>query len=79
MRGRNPQRHIRSRSILINIFTYFGAAFSETTEQRSVQKFGVGKLFNESSPGMDLFDQKYSKNCEILLQFKIAVFYVNIC
>ncbi len=23
-------------------------------------------------------DQKYSKNCEILLQFKIAVFHVNI-
>jgi len=23
-------------------------------------------------------DQKYSKNCQILLQYKIAVFYVNI-
>ncbi len=25
------------------------------------------------------FDNKYSKNCEILLQFKTAVFDVNIC
>ncbi len=25
------------------------------------------------------FDQKYSRNCEILLVFKAAVFYVNMC
>ncbi len=24
-----------------------------------------------------IYDQKYSKKCEILLQFQIAVFYVN--
>ncbi len=30
------------------------------------------------SPRLHLFDQKYSKNCEIILQFKITVFYVNI-
>ncbi len=31
------------------------------------------------SPKLHLFDQKYSKNFKILLQFKIAVFYVNMC
>ncbi len=31
------------------------------------------------SPRLNLFDQKYSTNFEILLQFKINVFYVNIC
>jgi len=30
------------------------------------------------SPRMELFDQKYSKNSEILLQFKITVFSLNI-
>ncbi len=28
---------------------------------------------------LHLFDQKYSEYCEILLEFKTAVFYVNIC
>ncbi len=68
---------MRSRSIFIHICT----AFSETTEQRSAQKFRVGKLFNErslfGSPGMDLFDQKYSTNFEILLQFKIVVYFCD--
>ncbi len=31
------------------------------------------------SAKLHLFDQKYSKNSEILLQFNIAVFYVNVC
>ncbi len=31
------------------------------------------------SPMLHLFDWKYSKNCEILLQFKIIIFYMNIC
>ncbi len=28
---------------------------------------------------LHLFDQKYSKNYEILLEYKTAVFYVNMC
>ncbi len=45
----------------------------------------VQKFFNVSERGLfcsarlNLFDQKYSKNCEILLELKTAVFYVNIC
>ncbi len=31
------------------------------------------------SPRLHLFDQKYSKNCEILLYSKTAVYYVNMC
>ncbi len=38
---------------------------------------GQSHLF--CSPWLHLFDQKYSKNSEILLQYKTAVFYVNIC
>ncbi len=36
-------------------------------------------FFCSQSPRLYLFDQKYSKNYEILLKFKTAVFYVNMC
>ncbi len=39
----------------------------------------VGRVSFVIERRLDLFDKKYSKNPEILLQFKIAVFYVNMC
>ncbi len=45
-------------------------------EQHCHQKTGIITFF--CSPRLHLFDQKYSTNSEILLQFKITVFYVNI-
>ncbi len=56
-----------------------------TETYTSVHTFGVGDfffyVFNEDfcSLRLHLFDQIYSEYYEILLQFKIAVFYVNIC
>ncbi len=40
--------------------------------------FDVFKRSLFCSPRLHLFDEKYSGNCEILLQLKISVFYVNI-
>ncbi len=36
-------------------------------------------LFGVLNIKIYLFDQKYIKNCEILLEFKSAVFYINMC
>ncbi len=49
-----------------------------------LQKFGVGNIFYVfdrsylCSPRLHLFDQKYSKKSETLLQFKMTIFYLNI-
>ncbi len=67
--------------ILLSGLIHWNCAIDYTT----AQKFGVkgflmffeGSLF--CSPMLHLFDQKYSKKCEILLEFKTAVFYVNMC
>ncbi len=43
---------------------------------KTIQKYGGGKIFDVlCSPRLHY---KYSKNCDILLEFKIDVFYVNI-
>ncbi len=36
------------------------------------------RLGSVRSPRLHLFDQKYGENCEMLLQFDINVFYLNV-
>ncbi len=57
-----------------NNITYTHCCFS----LRSVRFFMFSRRLFCSSR-LHLFDQKYCKNCEILLQCKTAVFYVNMC
>ncbi len=40
-------------------------------------RFGVSTII-QSLLRLNLFDQEYSKNCGILLQFKITIFYLRI-
>ncbi len=46
--------------------------------QHYLKKFFFFERILFCSPMLHLFEQKYSKNCEILLQFKITFFYFNI-
>ncbi len=82
--------HLLMMDILINSLQHFMLRFQK--EQKIVlctlsfysaaQKFEIGMIINVfCSSRLYLFDQKYRKKllfCEILLLFKITVFYFNI-
>ncbi len=55
----------------------------ETVRWTNTLPFTISNVFTERrlfcSQRLHLFDQTYSKNCDMLLPFKTAVFCVNVC